>query len=61
MFDHLRETGLSYRSHMRQALRYSWCFQVCAIKVFAHALAPNLFVNDASDEICRLHKEMNGE
>ena len=61
MFKHLQETGLSYFSHMRQALRYFSRLQLCAIKVFAHAIWPDLFMKDASDEICRLHKEMHGE
>ena len=61
MFDHLKETGLSYFAHMRQALGYFACLQLCAIKVLAHAFLPFLFTKDASDEICRLHKEMHGE
>ena len=61
MFEHLRETGLSYRAHMRQALGYYGCLQMCAIKVFVHAFLPPVFTKDASNEICRLHKEMHGE
>ena len=61
MFDHLKETGLSYRSHMKQALGYYARIQVAAAKVFVHSVWPDLFVKDASDEICRLHKEMHGE
>jgi len=61
MFDHLKETNLSYIAHMRQALSYFACIQLCAIKVFIHAFVPSLYTKDASDEICRLHKEMHGE
>ena len=61
MFKHLRDTGLTYMAHMRQALGYSGRLQVCAIKVFAHAFLPDIFTKDASDEINRLHKEMNRE
>ena len=61
MFEHLKETGLSYRAHMKQALNYYGCLQVCAIKVFVHAFVPSIFTKDASNEICRLHKEMHGD
>ena len=61
MFDHLKETGLSYFTHMKQAAGYSIRLQKCALKVFAHAFVPDLFTNDASDEIRKLHKEMHGE
>ena len=61
MFDHLRETGLSYFAHMQQAVSYSARLQVCAVKVLTHAFLPFLFTKDASNEICRLHKEMHGE
>ncbi len=61
MFKHLQETGLSYWAHMRQALIYFACIQMCAIKVFVHAFWPDLFTKDASNEICRLHKEMHGD
>ena len=61
MFDHLKDTGLSYFAHMKQALGYFWRFQLCASKVFVHAIWPDLFTKDASKEICRLHKEMHGE
>ncbi len=61
MFKHLQETSLSYFAHMRQALGYFRCLQLCAIKVLVHAIAPDMFTKDASDEICRLHKEMHGE
>ena len=61
MFDHLKETGLSYFTHMKQAVGYSIRLQKCAIKVFAHAVVPDLFTNGASNEICKLHKEMHGE
>jgi len=61
MFDHLRETDLSYFAHMQLAVSYSARLQVCAAKVLAHAFLPFLFTKDASDEICRLHKEMHGE
>lgn len=61
MFKHLHETDLTYIAHMRQALGYFGCIQLCAIKVLVHAVVPDLFTKDASDEICRLHKEMHGE
>ena len=61
MFDHLKETGLSYFAHMQQAVSYSARLQLCATKVLAHAFLPFLFTKDASDEICRLHKEMHSE
>lgn len=61
MFDHLKDTGLSYVAHFRQALTYYWRIQMCAMKVFVHAFWPDLYTKDASDEICRLHKEMHGE
>ena len=61
MFDHLKETGLSYFTHMKQALGYFVRLQVCAIKVFAHAFLPDVFTKDASEEICRLHEEIHGE
>jgi len=61
MFDHLRETGLPYFAHMRQALSYFGRLQICAIKVFIHSFLPNMFTKDASNEICRLYKEMHGE
>lgn len=61
MFKHLQETGLSYFAHMLQAIKYFGCIQLCAIKVLIHAFCPDLFINDASNEICRLHKEMHGE
>ena len=61
MFKHLQETNLSYMSHMRQALRYSGRLLMCTIKVFVHAFVPNMYTKDASDEICRLHKEMHHE
>ena len=61
MFKHLQDTGLSYTAHMRQALYYFGRIQMCALKVFAHAFWPDLYTKDASDEICRLHKEMHGE
>ena len=51
MFDHLKETGLSYRSHMKQALGYYARIQVVAAKVFVHSVWPDLFVKDASNEI----------
>ena len=60
MFDHLKETGLSYFAHMQQAIRYFARLQICAIKVFVHSFLPDLFTKDASDEICKLHKEMHG-
>ncbi len=61
MFKHLQETGLTYLAHMRQALRYSGRLQLCAIKVFAHAFLPDIFTKDASNEINKLHKEINNE
>lgn len=61
MFKHLQDTGLSYTAHLRQALTYYWRIQGCAMKVFVHAFWPDLYTKDASDEICRLHKEMHGE
>ena len=61
MSKHLRETNLTYAAHMRQALGYFACFQLCAIKVLVHAVVPDLFTKDASNEICRLYKEMHGE
>jgi len=61
MFDHLKETGLPYLTHMKQAIGYFVRLQVCAIKVFVHAIWLDLFTKDASSEICRLHKEMHGE
>ena len=61
MFDHLRETGLSYFAHMKQALGYFVRLKACAIKVLTHAFWPSLFTKDASNEICKLHKEMHGE
>ena len=61
MFDHLKETGLSYFAHMKQAVGYSARLQACAIKVLAHALLPDVYTKDASDEISKLHKEMHGE
>ena len=61
MFDHLRETGLSYFTHMKQALGYFVRLQGCAIKVLAHAFLPDVFVKDASNEIDKLHKEMHCE
>ena len=61
MFDHLRETGLTYFAHMKQALGYFVRLQGCAIKVLSHAFWPSLFTKDASNEICKLHKEMHGE
>ena len=60
MFKHLQETGLSYFAHMHQALRYFVCIQLCAIKVLIHAVLPDIYTKDASNEICRLHKEMHG-
>ncbi len=61
MFDHLKGTGLSYFAHMKQALGYFWRIQSCASKVFVHAIWPDLFTKDASNEICKLHKEMCSE
>ena len=61
MFDHLKETGLSYFTHMKQAMGYSIRLQTCAIKVFTHAFLPDVFTKDASNEIDRLHKEMHCE
>ncbi len=61
MFKHLQETGLTYLAHMRQALSYSGRLQLCAIKVFAHAFLPDIFTKDASNEINKLHKEINNE
>ena len=61
MFKHLQDTGLTYMAHQRQALRYYVRIQRCAIKVFVHSILPDIFTKDASDEISRLHKEMNRE
>ena len=61
MFDHLKETKLSYCLHMKQALGYYGRIQIAAAKVFVHAFCPSMFINDASDEICRLHEEMHGD
>jgi len=61
MFDHLKETGLSYFAHMKLALGYFGRLQLCAIKVFVHTVFQDIFTQDASDEISRLHKEMHGE
>jgi len=61
MFDHLKETGLSYFSHMKQAMGYSIRLLACSIKVFAHAFLPDMFTKDASNEIDKLHKEMHSE
>jgi hypothetical protein len=61
MFDHLKETGLSYFAHMQQALSYCARLQMCVIKVFIHSFLPDMYTNDASNEICKLHKEMHGE
>jgi len=61
MFKHLRDTGLTYMAHMRQALGFCGRLQMCAIKVFVHSFLPDTFTKDASDEISRLHKEMNSE
>ena len=60
MFEHLQKSGLSYRLHLKQALRFYGRIQLAAAKVFVHAFWPDIFVQDASDEICRLHKEMHG-
>lgn len=61
MFDHLKETGLSYFMHMQQALGYFVRLQICAIKVFVHAFLPDMFTKCTSDEIRRLYKEIHGE
>ena len=61
MFKHLRDTGLSYMAHMRQALGYYGRLQMCAMKVLLHAFIPDVYTKDASDEVCKLHKEMHGE
>jgi len=61
MFSHLKENSISYFGHMKLAMKYFTCLQVCAIKILIHAFLPDIFTNDASNEICRLHKEMQGE
>lgn len=51
-FQHLKDVNQSYLEHAKDALTYACKLSVCVGKLVVHAVYPDIFTNDTSEE-CR--------
>lgn len=58
-FHHLQQINQSYLQHFCNALSYAFVCQKASLYFVVHALSPDRFVKDGSNEIKKLNNELS--
>lgn len=55
-FHHLKELNVSYTTHFKHSMYYSFTSLKSSYYFFIHAVYPDIYVTDGSETITKLHK-----
>jgi len=57
MFKHLKDHNISYTSHAKRGIGWSFRLAVASILGLIHSILPFLFITSMSDEVEKLYEE----
>jgi len=58
MFHHPRDVCMTYMTHMKLSLYFSYSLFVGSMKAFVHAFIPDVYITSTSDLSAELYKSL---